>query len=288
MSSGPTRQHPPTRRAPAITQADDVVGVEGGLPLPLARHGVPRLPGVGVDDAGAERRSCRGYGVARVERRRAVDADGDDLGHVGGHRERLREVLALARAAVHRGQRQPRRHAGAVELGQHRLDLRQARDGLEGEHVGATVGRRSRPARRVAGGGTRGDRRRRGRSRRGTPSRRPAPRRTVPPTPPPTRRGRPRRVRRPPATRCAAAAARPRRGRRPRSRSPRRRPGTTRWWPPRRRPRRTRGARARWPSGSSRSRRADQRSDDRSWPCRSRRVARPPSRTTGRDRDGVV
>ena len=93
-------------------------------------------------------------------------------------------------------------HAGtprAVELGEHGLDLGQARDGLDRQHVGAARPR-SRRARRAAAGGRRAARPRRGRSRRGTPSRRPAPRRTARPTRPPSRRARPRHARPRPAS----------------------------------------------------------------------------------------
>ena len=199
MSSGPTRQHPPTSRAPAVTQADTSSAWKADRPSHSRVAAFHDWPGVGVDDGGAEGRTCGGHGVARVDRGRAVDPDGDHLRHVRGHRERLPQVLALARTAVGRGQRQPGRHAACRRA---RPAPPRPRRGTGSSRSPARrrPRRPSRRARRDAGGGRRAGRRRRGRSRRGTPSRRPAPRRTARPTPPPSRRERPRRERPPRAT----------------------------------------------------------------------------------------
>ena len=288
MSPLPTRQQPPTNRAPAATHRRAAAGsTAAAAGLPSQRRAARPTP---RRCSGRRPPACRSPATAAATSSstcsgaRAVDPDPDDRVDVAGQPEHRGGVLAAAGgAAVGARQRQPGPGAGRQLRQQAEQDRRLLLRGhrLDREQVGT----RTRPAARAGPRGSPAAPGRRPRSRRCTPTRRRAP----------PRRGRPTRrpgdVRRPPARRSAAAsrasvtldlisAAASVRGDALRRRSPRRWPGSSRSSRPCAPARKNARCVARTSSGSSRSSRADHRSSDRSCPRCSSSVARPPSRTT--------
>lgn len=134
--AGPTRQQPPMSRAPDVAQPCGPGGVEGDVPAPAPRAGVPPLAAVGVDHGrfpghadGELHCGPRLRGIA------AVDPDGDDQVVPGGDREGLRQVLSGPGPTALDRVGEPHGHPAPLGGPQQRLRLLRVRNGLQRQDV---------------------------------------------------------------------------------------------------------------------------------------------------------
>ena len=139
--SGPTRQHPPTRRGAPGHPVEHLRGVQTARPSPAPGAGVPPFSAVRIGD----HRLARGAGGSVDQPRHlgsvdAVHPDGHDLRDRAGHRERRVHVFPRPGSPVRGGDRQPRGHSRSRDQLAQGLDLGQARDRLHRQDVGPRLG----------------------------------------------------------------------------------------------------------------------------------------------------
>ncbi len=136
MSSVPTRQHPPTQPCPGRDPGGHVIGIERRATLPRPLLGVPRLPGVGIDDRWAPCAPASGTadiasaGVVQLTPTATISATSAAIANASSSGSPARVRPPAADSDNQAGT------PGAVQLSQHGLDLGQARDRLHGQHVG--------------------------------------------------------------------------------------------------------------------------------------------------------